>query len=57
VAFGRRAAEDAEAHGSQRIEATEIRVVDFAEVRKRGASDAIHRAIEYLSGPRLLVFG
>ena len=54
VAFGRRDAEVAEAHGSQRIEDTAITVVDFAEVRKRGAGEAIHRAIEDLSRPGLV---
>jgi arginase len=54
VAFGRRDAEDAEAHGSQRIEDTAIRVVDLAEVRKRGAGEAIHRAIEDLSRPEVV---
>ena len=54
MAFGRRDAEVAEAHGSQRIEDTAITVVDFAEVRKRGAGEAIHRAIEDLSRPGLV---
>ena len=54
VAFGRRDAEDAEAHGSQRIEDTAIKVVDLAEVRKRGASEATHRAIEDLSRPEVV---
>jgi arginase len=53
VAFGRRDAEDAEAHGSQRIEDSAIRVVDLAEVRKRGAAEATRRAIEHLSGPEV----
>jgi arginase len=53
VVFGRRDAEVAEAHGSQRIEDTAITVVDFAEVRKCGAGDAIHRAIEDLSRPEV----
>ena len=54
VAFGRRDAEDAEAHGSQRIEDTAITVVDFAEVRKYGAGEATSRAIEDLSRPELV---
>lgn len=54
VAFGRRDAEVAEAHGSQRIEDTAIRVVDLAEVRKCGAGVATHRAIEDLSRPELV---
>jgi len=56
VAFGRRDAEDAEAHGSQRIEDTAIRVVDLAEVRKRGAGDATRRAIEDLFRPEVVGF-
>ena len=54
VAFGRRDAEIAEAHGSQRIEDTAITVIDFAEVRKCGAGEATRRAIEDLSRPQLL---
>ena len=54
VAFGRRDAEAAEAHGSQPIEDTAITVVDFAEVRKYGAGEAICRAIEDLSRPELV---
>jgi arginase len=56
VAFGRRDAEDAEAHGSQRIEDTAIRVVDLAEVRKRGAGDAALSAIKDLSKPEVVGF-
>jgi len=56
VAFGRRDAEDAEAYGSQRIENTGIRVIDFAEVRRRGVSDAASGAIEYLSRPEVVGF-
>jgi arginase len=56
VAFGRRDAEVAEAHGSQRIEDTPIMVVDLAEVRKCGARDAILRAIEALSRPEVVGF-
>ena len=48
VAFGRRDAEDAAAHGSQRVEDTAITVVDLAEVRQRGASDAAASAIKDL---------
>jgi arginase len=51
VAFGRRDAEIAEAHGNQRIEDTTITVVDFAEVRRRGAGEATRHAIEDLSRP------
>jgi arginase len=53
VIFGRRDAEDAAAHGSQRIEATAITVFDLTEVRKRGTGDVIHRAIEDLSRPEI----
>ena len=53
VAFGRRDAKVAEAHGSQRIEDTAIMVVDFSEIRKRGAGEAIHCAIGDLSRPKL----
>jgi arginase len=56
VAFGRRDAQDAEAHGSQRIEDTPIRVIDLAEVHKRGAGDAALRAVEVLSKPEVLGF-
>ena len=56
VALGRRDAEIAEAHGSQRIEDTAIRVIDLAEVRKSGTSDAISRAIEQLSRPEIVGF-
>lgn len=54
VAFGRRDAETAAAHGSQRIEDTAIRVVDLAEICKRGIGDAAHRAIEDLSRREVL---
>ena len=54
VAFGRRDAEIAEAHGSQRIEDTAITVIDFAEVRKCGASEVTHRAIEDLCRPDIV---
>ena len=54
VAFGRRDAEVAEAHGSQRIEDTAIRVIDLAEVRKCGVGDATYRAIEELSRPEVV---
>jgi arginase len=47
VAIGRRDAEVAEAHGSQRIEDTAIRVIDFAG----GAGEETRRAIEDLSRP------
>jgi arginase len=54
VAFGRRDAEVAEAHGSQRIGHTAIRVVDFAEVRKCGIGEATQSALRHLSRPELV---
>lgn len=56
VAFGLRDAEIAAAHGSQRIEDTAIRVVDLADVRRRGAGDATLRAIADLSRPEIIGF-
>lgn len=56
VAFGRRDAEDAEKHGSQRIEDTEIRVIDLAEIRKYGAAHAASRAVDHLARPELSGF-
>ena len=56
VAFGRRDATDAALHGSQRIEDTAIRVVDLAEVRKRGAGDAAAGAIKGLSKVEVVGF-
>ena len=52
--LGRRDAEIAEAHGCQRIEDTAIMVIDFAEVRKCGAGEVVHRAIEELSRPEIV---
>jgi len=56
VAFGDRDAEVAKAHGSQHIEDTAIKLIDLAEVRKRGAGEAIHQAIQTLSQPELTGF-
>jgi arginase len=56
VAFGRRDGEEAEVHGSQRIEDTAIKVVDLDEVRKCGASEAAHCAIEDLCRPEIAGF-
>jgi hypothetical protein len=56
VVFGRRDAEDAEAHGSQRIEDTAIRVMDLSEVRQRGAANASATGIEHLSRPDMAGF-
>ena len=57
VVFGRRDADDAEAHGSQRIEDTAIRVMDLSEVRQRGAANASAAAVEHLSRPDIAGFG
>ena len=51
VVLGRRDAEQAEKHGSQRIEETAIEVIDLAAVRAIGASAAAARALERLSSP------
>ncbi len=56
VAFGRRDAEDAAAHGSQRIEDTEIRVLDLPTIRAHGAVGAAKEAVEHLSRPELAGF-
>lgn len=56
VAFGRRDAEDAEAHGSQRIEDTAILSIDLAAVRERGAAAAATRGIEHVSSRELAGF-
>jgi arginase len=56
VVFGRRDAEDAEAHGSQRIEDTGIKVMDLSEIRQRGAADASETAVAYLSRPGIAGF-
>jgi len=49
VAFGRRDAEDAEEHGSQRIEDTVIKVIDLAALREAGVEAAAASAIAHLS--------
>ena len=56
VAFGRRDAEDAEKHGSQRIEDTAIRVIDLAEIPDCGAADAAIQAVDHLARPELSGF-
>jgi arginase len=56
VAFGRRDAEDAEKHGSQRIEDTAIRVIDLAEIRECGAAGAAVQAVDHLARPELSGF-
>jgi arginase len=53
VAFGRRDAADAAAHGSQRIEDTGIAVVDLARIRAGGVRGAVAHALALLSRPEL----
>jgi arginase len=45
VALGIRDAEQAEKHGSQRIEDTDIEVIDFAAFRRTGAAAAAEKAL------------
>lgn len=56
VVFGRRDAEDAEEHGSQSVEDTAIRVIDFAAIRERGAEYATVASVEHLSRTELAGF-
>ena len=49
VALGRRDASEADAHGSQRIEDTEIDVIDLGYVRRAGAAAVAARAVQRLS--------
>ena len=49
VAFGRRDAQHADAHGSQRIEDTGIDVIDLGYVRRAGAAAVAARALQRLS--------
>jgi arginase len=51
VAFGRRDADETEAHGSQRIEDTEIDVIDLGYVRRAGAAAVAAHAVRRLSRP------
>lgn len=53
VVLGRRDAEDAQAHGSQRIEDTTIQVIDLHDVRRRGAGACAADALVRLSDPTL----
>jgi arginase len=53
VALGRRDAEEAEQYGSQRIEDTDIAVIDLATLRARGAERAAHDAVAHLVRPEL----
>jgi arginase len=53
VHFARRDAEEAAGAGSQRIEDTEITVIDLVDVRRRGVQRAAQDAIEALRRPDL----
>jgi arginase len=53
VALGIRDAELAETHGSQRIEDTDIEVIDFAAFRRAGAAAAAQKALTRLERPDL----
>ena len=53
VQFGRRDAEEATEAGSQRIEDTDITVIDLVDVRRRGVRRAARDAIERLMRPEL----
>ncbi len=56
IAIGRRDSEEANEHGSQRIEDTAIKVIDLAEVRAHGVDAAADRAIGHLSRSELSGF-
>jgi arginase len=51
VVFGRRDGADADAHGSRRIEETDVRLLDLAAVRAAGAKAAAARAVGHLTAP------
>jgi arginase len=53
VVLGRRDAEDADQHGSQRAEETGIELLDLATVRSLGVESATTRALERLATPAL----
>lgn len=53
VQLARRDADEAAAAGSQRIEDTDILVIDLAAVRERGAGDAAREAVAHLVRPEL----
>ncbi len=53
VAFGRRDREDADAHGSRRIEDTGIEMIDLDGVREAGVEAAAKRALARLTAPAL----
>jgi arginase len=56
VQFGRRDSEQAAVAGSQRIEDSDITVIDLSEVRRRGVSRAAHDALDRLVRPELAGF-
>lgn len=56
VVLGRRDADDAAAHGSQRVEDTRIQVIDLAAIREHGVASAVDRAVRRLSRSELAGF-
>ncbi len=56
VVFGRRDGSEAEANGSQRVEDTEIRMIDLDEVRAHGCTDRAELSARQLSRPELSGF-
>jgi arginase len=53
VAFGRRDALEAEASGSQRVEDTEIRLLDLAAIRAHGSAERANHSLQHLTRPGL----
>jgi arginase len=53
VQFARRDADEAAEAGSQRIEDTQIRVIDLEDVRERGVEPSAHEAVARLLRPEL----
>ena len=53
VMLGRRDVEEAEASGSQRIEDTDITLIDLSSVRGRGVDAAAQDAVDHLCRPEL----
>jgi arginase len=53
VVLGRRDAEDAEKHGSQRIEDTDIHMIELAALRRQGAAEAAGHALKRLGDAAL----
>ena len=56
VVFGRRDGSEAEANGSRRLEDTDIRMIDLAEVRAHGCTDRARLSARHLSRPELSGF-